>query len=72
MSKKEAREVADLAIRKLSAKDCPSGVMPVVIGNGFGGVIFHEACGHPLEASAVSKGLSPFAGKIGQKWLMNQ
>ncbi|HKL84671.1 MAG TPA: TldD/PmbA family protein [Bacilli bacterium] len=64
---KEAREVADLAIRKLSAKDCPSGVMPVVIGNGFGGVIFHEACGHPLEASAVSKGLSPFAGKIGQK-----
>ncbi len=64
---KEAREVADLAIRKLSAKDCPSGVMPVVIGNGFGGVIFHEACGHPLEASAVSKGLSPFAGKLGQK-----
>ncbi len=63
----EAKEVADLAIRKLSAKDCPSGVMPVVIGNGFGGVIFHEACGHPLEASAVSKGLSPFAGKIGQK-----
>lgn len=64
---KEAREVADLAIRKLSAKDCPSGVMPVVIGNGFGGVIFHEACGHPLEASAVSKGLSPFANKIGQQ-----
>lgn len=64
---KEATEVADLAIRKLSAVDCPSGVMPVVIGNGFGGVIFHEACGHPLEASAVSKGLSPFAGKIGQK-----
>lgn len=63
----EARAVADLAIRKLSAKDCPSGVMPVVIGNGFGGVIFHEACGHPLEASAVSKGLSPFAGKIGQQ-----
>ena len=63
----EAKEVADLAIRKLSAKDCPSGVMPVVIGNGFGGVIFHEACGHPLEASAVSKGLSPFANKIGQK-----
>lgn len=64
---KTAREVADLAIRKLSAVECPSGKMPVVIGNGFGGVIFHEACGHPLEASAVSKGLSPFAGKIGQK-----
>lgn len=64
---KIAREVADLAVRKLSAVDCPSGKMPVVIGNGFGGVIFHEACGHPLEASAVSKGLSPFAGKIGEK-----
>ncbi len=64
---KIAREVADLAVRKLTAVECPSGKMPVVIGNGFGGVIFHEACGHPLEASAVSKGLSPFAGKIGQK-----
>lgn len=64
---KIATEVADLAVRKLTAKDCPSGKMPVVIGNGFGGVIFHEACGHPLEASAVSKGLSPFAGKIGQQ-----
>ena len=62
-----ATEVADLAIRKLSAADCPSGKMPVVIGNGFGGVIFHEACGHPLEASAISKGLSPFTGKIGKQ-----
>ncbi len=59
--------VAELAIKKLTAVDCPSGKMPVVIGNGFGGVIFHEACGHPLEASAVSKGLSPFAGKVGQQ-----
>lgn len=64
---KIATEVADLAVRKLTAKDCPSGKMPVVIGNGFGGVIFHEACGHPLEASAVSKGLSPFAGKLGKQ-----
>lgn len=62
-----AKDVADLAVRKLDAVDCPSGKMPVVIGNGFGGVIFHEACGHPLEASAVSKGLSPFAGKIGEQ-----
>lgn len=62
-----AKEVADLAIRKLTAPECPSGKMPVVIGNGFGGVIFHEACGHPLEASAVSKGLSPFAGKVGEQ-----
>lgn len=63
----KARTVADLAIRKLTAAECPSGKMPVVIGNGFGGVIFHEACGHPLEASAVSKGLSPFAGKLGER-----
>ena len=50
----------------LTAKECPSGKMPVVIGNGWGGVLFHEACGHPLEASAVSRGLSCFAGKEGE------
>lgn len=64
---KIARDVADVAVRKLTAAECPSGKMPVVIGNGFGGVIFHEACGHPLEASSVSKGLSPFAGKVGKQ-----
>lgn len=62
-----ARNVCEVAIKKLSAKECPSGKMPVVIGNGFGGVIFHEACGHPLEASSVSKGLSVFANKLGQQ-----
>lgn len=62
-----ALEVAKSAISKLSAKECPSGKMPVVIGNGFGGVIFHEACGHGLEASAVSKNLSVFANKLGQQ-----
>ncbi len=41
--------------------------MPVAIDNGFGGVIFHEACGHSLEASAVAYGRSQFAGKLGQK-----
>lgn len=62
-----AKTTAEKALLMLTAKECPSGKMPVVIGNGWGGVLFHEACGHPLEASAVSKGLSPFAGKIGQK-----
>ena len=45
---------------------CPAGVMPVAIDNGFGGVIFHEACGHSLEASGVAYGHSQFAGKLGQ------
>ncbi len=62
-----ARNVCEVAIKKLTAKECPSGKMPVVIGNGFGGVIFHEACGHPLEASSVSKNLSVFANKLGQQ-----
>ena len=62
-----AKEAARIAIVMLSAKDCPSGKMPVIIDNGFGGVIFHEACGHSLEASAVAKNQSVFANKIGQK-----
>ncbi|POF57835.1 peptidase C69, partial [Vibrio vulnificus] len=45
------QEVAEQALVKLNADVCPSGEMPVVIGNGFGGVIFHEACGHLLETT---------------------
>ncbi|MDD3335281.1 MAG: TldD/PmbA family protein [Eubacteriales bacterium] len=55
------------AILMLHAPVCPSGVMPVVIGNGFGGVIFHEACGHSLEATSVAVGMSEFCGKLGQQ-----
>ena len=51
----------------VSAGYCPAGVMPVAIENGFGGVIFHEACGHSLEASSVAYGLSQFSDKLGQK-----
>ncbi len=64
--RKVARKAAETALMMLTAKECPSGKMPVVIGNGWGGVLFHEACGHPLEASAVSRGLSCFAGKEGE------
>ena len=63
--KKVAKKAADTALLMLGAKECPSGIMPVVIGNGWGGVLFHESCGHPLEASAVSRGLSCFSGKEG-------
>ncbi len=65
--KKKAKELGEKAIALLSAKECPSGKFPVVITNGWGGVLFHEACGHPLEASATAKGLSVFSGKIGQQ-----
>ncbi len=61
------REAAKSATTMLHAKDCPSGVFPVVMDGGFGGVIFHEACGHALEATSVSRGNSVFCGKLGQK-----
>ena len=61
------REAARQAVVMSEAGYCPAGVMPVAIGNGFGGVIFHEACGHSLEASSVAFGLSQFCGKLGEK-----
>lgn len=61
------REAARTAHTMLHAKNCPAGKMAVAIDNGFGGVIFHEACGHSLEASSVAKGNSVFAGKLGQQ-----
>ena len=67
MLKEMAIETAKSAISLLGAAECPSGKMPVVIGNGFGGVIFHEACGHPFEASSVSKKLSVFWDKLGKQ-----
>ncbi|KLV05462.1 peptidase C69 [Photobacterium aquae] len=58
--------VAKQAMTKLYASNCPSGEMPVVIGNGFGGVIFHEACGHLLETTSVAKKASVFHDKMGE------
>ncbi len=60
-----AKDTQRMAISALSAQECPSKTMDVVIDNGFGGVIFHEACGHSLEATSVAKGLSVFCGKKG-------
>jgi TldD protein len=61
------KNTADIAITMLNAKLCPGGKMPVVIDNGFGGVILHEACVHGLEATSVAKKASVFADKLGQK-----
>jgi TldD protein len=61
------KKTADIAVTMLKAAFCPSGKMPVVIDNGFGGVILHEACVHGLEATSVAKNASVFCGKLGQK-----
>ena len=58
---------AQQAVTMLHAPVCPAGVMPGAIDNGFGGVIFHEACGHSLEATSVGIGVSEFCGKLGQQ-----
>lgn len=61
------KTAAKTAVTMLHAPQCPGGMMPVAIDNGFGGVIFHEACGHSLEATSVAFGMSEFAGKLGQQ-----
>jgi TldD protein len=61
-----AREAARQAVVMLEAGDAPSGEMPVVIGSG-GGVVFHEAVGHGLEADAVERKASFFTGLVGTK-----
>ena len=61
------REASRSAMVNLKADYCSAGTMTVAIENGFGGVIFHEACGHSLEATSVSIGASQMAGKLGQK-----
>jgi TldD protein len=67
----DPEEVAELAARRaltlLDAVDAPSGRFPVVVGNGFGGVLLHEAVGHGLEADAVQKRASVYAGRIGDR-----
>ncbi len=63
----QGAEAAQRALLKLSARPAPSGTVPVVIGPGGGGVLFHEACGHGLEADLVAKGASVFAGRMGER-----
>ena len=61
------RQAASQALTNLGAAYCPAGRMTVAIENGFGGVIFHEACGHSLEATSVGIGASQMAGRLGQQ-----
>ncbi len=62
-----AKECGEKTIMMLGAKECPSGRYPVVIANGWGGVIFHEACGHSLEATSTAKHHSVFSDSIGKQ-----
>ena len=60
-----AERAARQAVTKLRARPAPSGAMPVVIKQGSGGVLFHEACGHGLEADLVARGASVYANRVG-------
>ncbi len=61
-----ARTAARRALSKLSARPAPSGEVPVVLAGGSGGILFHEACGHGLEADHIVKDSSVYAGKMGE------
>lgn len=61
------RDTVDRALMLAKADYAPAGEFPVLIDNSFGGVIFHEACGHGLETTSVAKNASVFCGKLGEK-----
>lgn len=61
------RQAAERALVNLRARKAPAGTMPVVMGNGCGGVIFHEALGHLLETTAVARNASALTGLVGQQ-----
>lgn len=65
--KEFSKDNVDRALLLLKADYAPAGEMPVIMENAFGGVIFHEACGHGLETTSVEKNSSVFCGKLGEK-----
>ncbi len=62
-----AREAVRQAAVQFEAQPAPAGTMPVVLGNGWPGILLHEAVGHGLEGDFNRKGVSAFSGKVGQK-----
>jgi TldD protein len=60
-------DLAETAVKMLGARPAPAGEMTVVVNSGWGGVLFHEACGHAMEADFVSKGSSAYTGQVGQR-----
>jgi TldD protein len=62
-----AREAVRQAVTALEAQAAPAGVMPVVLGPGWPGVLLHEAVGHGLEGDFIRKGTSAFAGRLGER-----
>jgi TldD protein len=62
-----AEQAAKQALDLVGADPAPAGEMTVVVGGGFGGVLFHEMTGHGLEADAVQKGASVYAGQLGEQ-----
>ncbi|MCO4812066.1 MAG: metalloprotease TldD [Gammaproteobacteria bacterium] len=62
-----AREAVRQAVVQLESQPAPAGTMPVVLGNGWPGILLHEAVGHGLEGDFNRKGVSAFSGKVGQK-----
>lgn len=65
--KEKVLKAAQRALKQLGAADAPSGALPVVMSSEAGGTMVHEACGHGLEGDSVSKGLSVYKEKLGQK-----
>ena len=62
-----AREALRIALVNLDAEPAPAGVMDVVLGNGWPGILLHEAVGHGLEGDFNRKGSSAFAGLMGEQ-----
>jgi TldD protein len=62
-----ATDVAESAVKMLDARPAPAGEMAVVVTNGWGGVLFHEACGHCMEADFITKGASAYGDLVGQR-----